>query len=183
MALKSRRKCFNAIAHINYQIRQSWKLLSWRLRLASFIGYYRSGKPPRFPVGMHGPNDDAKSFMDVPSTCVAHDIGWQWATGETWCDDEKRIPNISLAAVATSFGISSPQATIAAALALGAAELAEFTKTVGANTCIKSAQQSWRMVALYFIAYRLELAKRKKAIYLLAHNASRTIGREKLFWI
>src|ERR1700679_3741554 len=43
----------NAMAHINYEIRQSWKLFAWRLwvlgdagRNTDFLGHYPSSPPP-----------------------------------------------------------------------------------------------------------------------------------------
>src|SRR5690606_11934254 len=42
-AAQRQAEILNAIAHHNYQIRQAWKLLSWRLRVLGDLGY--SGHP------------------------------------------------------------------------------------------------------------------------------------------
>ena len=75
----------NALAHINYQIRQSWKLLSWRVRVAGSAGYYTEGDPK---IGYGTYTDalnDMKNYMSQalsnpmpPFTCVAHRRGWHW---------------------------------------------------------------------------------------------------------
>ena len=69
----------NAIAHINYQIRQSWKLLAWRYRIMG--NPYPTTKAP-FP----GPQENSKYFPNTGATkiylfCTAaynasNNVGW-----------------------------------------------------------------------------------------------------------
>ena len=65
----------NAIAHINFQIRQAWKLLTWRYRVLGTFGFQGpnpqfdklSGSPPVFPVTMKYATDsirNSKSAID-----------------------------------------------------------------------------------------------------------------------
>ena len=161
----------NALAHINYQIRQSWKLLSWRLRVAGFIGYYFY--PLRSYGGYPRLEEDSKSFASpLPFTCIAHNIGWNFGE-DNLCDaTEKRIPDINYEDMRESVGIPLLGGGKAISTAKRALEEAIGAKSVLENQCFRVGRESWRTTALYFAAYRLEIAMRKEAIYLLAHNMS-----------
>ncbi|MBC7465991.1 MAG: Tad domain-containing protein, partial [Bdellovibrio sp.] len=48
----------NAIAHVNYQIRQAWKLLTWRYRVVGTFGFQSSAPGIQFPLTLGtGPTD------------------------------------------------------------------------------------------------------------------------------
>ena len=66
----------NVIAHQNYQIRQAWKLLSWRYRV---LGQYGVGGQPsapvRHPARVNAPNRDSESAIFYPNyrqTCLLY---------------------------------------------------------------------------------------------------------------
>ncbi|MGZ3801842.1 MAG: Tad domain-containing protein, partial [Bdellovibrio sp.] len=71
----------NAIAHINYQIRQSWKLLAWRYRMLGSAGEADASCHPfnKSTKSITGDTTDTvaasgscKDFQEAPSFCVAY---------------------------------------------------------------------------------------------------------------
>lgn len=109
----------NTIAHVNYQIKQAWKLLTWRYRVLGTFGFTQSGENPRQkfpfePVGgpparfvynrsgdpltkCAGPAFDVDGeqvgIQDVPFFCIGHagfDGGWVDRT-ESNCQSSCRM--------------------------------------------------------------------------------------------
>ena len=60
----------NAIAHINYQIRQSWKLLTWRYRVLGSMGITdvpSKGGDSTFGMGLRDPPPDQDKAHELPA--------------------------------------------------------------------------------------------------------------------
>ena len=176
----------NALAHINYQIRQSWKLLSWRLRLAASVGYYykNSDSPPSHKEFDSWPdyysNDDQRSYQvevgaPPPFTCVTHHRGWNWHSSRgDWCDKlHKIIDNVSMTEITSVFGRMASSGAFDSAL--GAVQGGEDLIRENEFGCFRAGVTNWRITALYLAAYKLEQAMRKEALYVLAHNMSRPL--------
>lgn len=83
----------NAIGHINYQIRQSWKLLAWRYRMIGTAGDFEEhpfNKPTR---GLKNNDDDngipirsdAQGFYESPSFCSTYIPFKEMPPGENTC--------------------------------------------------------------------------------------------------
>ncbi len=67
----------NAIAHVNYQIRQSWKLLAWRYRMLRTAGDFEEHPYDKVNRTLKGGDDDginpsAQGFYDAPSFCITY---------------------------------------------------------------------------------------------------------------
>ncbi len=73
----------NAIGHMNYQIRQSWKLLAWRYRMLGSAGefeYHPFNKPSRSLIeaqaleGIADENTDPirNGFQEAPAFCITY---------------------------------------------------------------------------------------------------------------
>ena len=166
----------NALAHINYQIRQSWKLLSWRVRVDGSVGYYMQG-PGRGFLAYGDINQDNKPYTLLaevpPFTCVSHPNGWLWESGDptNWCyRPGLSVPRISVSEVIG--GLSSGAAFANAVLSRS--DAIAFDR-IQQDNCEAIGRINWRTAALYLVAYRLEQAMRKEALYLLAHNLSRNL--------
>ena len=87
----------NVIAHQNYQIRQSWKLLTWRYRVLGTMGL----QTPPHPVSVDGPLTEIPIFSQrtPPSVCVTYQPTWQEVQGDNLCKvHEVRIPPTSYCA-------------------------------------------------------------------------------------
>src|SRR5690606_33447098 len=94
-AAQRQAEILNAIAHHNYQIRQAWKLLSWRLRVLGDLGY--RGHPLQQTAG-NNLNDQgafgetATQAFRVPTVCVNHGA---WGNKQNMCYSENiSIPQI-----------------------------------------------------------------------------------------
>lgn len=84
----------NAIAHINYQIRQSWKLLAWRYRMLGSAGEWDENchpfnKPSRRITGstadVADSNGKCYDFQEAPSFCVTYIPFKPMPPGENTC--------------------------------------------------------------------------------------------------
>ena len=62
----------NQIAHINYQIRQSFKLFTWRYRVLGSLGLQQHPMNPN----NGGAVGSETAYSQVPSFCITHDL-WQ----------------------------------------------------------------------------------------------------------
>ncbi|XGC80736.1 Tad domain-containing protein [Bdellovibrio bacteriovorus] len=82
----------NTIAHVNYQIRQSWKLLAWRYRMLGTAGDFSEHPFDKISKGLKGNDDDdinaAKTdFYDAPSFCITYIPFKPMPPGENTCRD------------------------------------------------------------------------------------------------
>ncbi len=175
----------NVISHVNFQIRQAWKLLTWRYRILGTFGMVaQSPNAIRLPIEkIIGPtlfsNVDTKcptsgfNLNDVPAFCLAH-IGFgDWsggARGETFCKASctqldtgvsNVIPSISTVG---SFSVTGANvgAAVAGAIASANANLADI--------CKNSTRISANMLAQFLNSYGLDAAKKKLAISALFAN-------------
>lgn len=83
----------NVIAHTNYQIRQSWKLLAWRYRMLGSAGDFSEHPFDKVGGGRLRGNDDdtinpgAINFYDAPSFCITYIPFKPMPPGENTCKD------------------------------------------------------------------------------------------------
>lgn len=95
----------NTIAHINFQIRQNWKLLTWRYRILGTFGFQggSSGNSQAFPFELmptggfqfraraadgliSGPQcADGLGVQDIPFFCIGHPGFSGWPGNESVC--------------------------------------------------------------------------------------------------
>jgi len=79
----------NAIAHINYQIRQSWKLLTWRYRV---LGSMSTIDPPSSPLEKpqksNVTDSRSKSGADVYFVCLGHQYWGKFMNNEVSHGDQ-----------------------------------------------------------------------------------------------
>lgn len=95
----------NVMAHVNFQIRQAWKLMSWRYRVLGTFGLEHNGRPPpgfapvrvEFPVTWSLPdykprynplsrntacnvagNANGLTITDIPFMCLGHNGFGDW---------------------------------------------------------------------------------------------------------
>lgn len=189
----------NMMAHVNFQIRQAWKLMAWRYRVLGTFGLERNNKPGdidiQFPVQWQGSSDPrynsaSKNFVcppgagvnaegvtvtDVPFMCLGHNGFHDWISApngqtETYCKlDCKAINSMSAFAISE---IPSVGTSSIYGNALGGSIQAAITK---ANTILKDVCDSLgpittQMLALYYGNYIKDTQNRKAFIYMLAKN-------------
>ncbi len=168
----------NAIAHVNYQIRQSWKLLVWRYRILGSYGTVAkvftlpSGREPQnkdedfSPISFH----PRLNRMGVNSFCVGHSK-WGLLMGnqippireDNFCYNmETSIQlmraNLSIPGIATGFvgGLSNLNARLQAS-----------NQSI-AGDCNAYGYNSWLLAFLSTAFFLKDQTSRKQTIYKLA---------------
>lgn len=96
----------NVIAHTNYQIRQSWKLLTWRYRALGSAGDYQRHPFVKFLPGhapgsvngtLHDGIDTAHpNFYDAPAFCITYVPFSPMPADENTCKDSSTLAGIPL---------------------------------------------------------------------------------------
>lgn len=161
----------NAVAHINYQIRQNWKLMVWRYLQLGTAGM-QNGHPFKFypAPGTIASEDDTTPIQYFPGNCQSYPPYRLYSADENYC---KNVPadlsslNIPVPARSSVFGSSffSFDRTIAAASNAFADAAIKGCKNVGGV--------NWYTLARFLVAYKEELANRKQALFLVANGMSR----------
>ncbi len=186
----------NAIAHINFQMRQTWKLLTWRYRVLGTFGFQAepSGISQKFPFQPLGGNNytynaevDSKctappvlnlGVQDIPFFCVGHGgfTGWV-APGDTSCriscntfSQAKQVKSIpTIGGVSLPFGGSTGPAIDALI------NTANLTNTMICNDLSKFGGTT---IARFLAAYLQETVQRKATIEMLAGNLSASVDKQ-----
>ncbi len=89
-AAQRQAEVLNAIAHQNYQIRQAWKLLAFRIRVLGDLGYRNHPMQDQF----QGANAEVRAFgaERVPVICLNHGM---WGSNQNLCYREStNIPDL-----------------------------------------------------------------------------------------
>ncbi|WP_374073612.1 Tad domain-containing protein [Bdellovibrio bacteriovorus] len=91
----------NAIAHTNYQIRQSWKLLTWRYRILGSAGDFKehpfNKETGRLQNGDEdGINPSQLDFYEAPSFCITYIPFREMPRGENTCKDLRELSGIKV---------------------------------------------------------------------------------------
>jgi hypothetical protein len=164
----------NVIAHTNYQIRQSYKLLAWRYRMLGSAGeMYKHPYKKTTPHQLQPPLDDIvnesdpvqKNFQEAPAFCIAYVPFKEMPPNENTCKDMAGQSGISV--------FKSPPFI---------ATFQSFTST------IISASEAWRdslfkrcelfgsynyyMLGKFVVAYNFDQAERMYLISLLSQGLS-----------
>ena len=161
----------NAIAHSNYQIRQSWKLLAWRLRVIGDMG--RTGHPSNFAGSQidfkeERWNDDSTKHNGGLAVCVAHKAwSYQFAQDQNPCatfSDKNFDPDI--------LKIQKLNLGIGAALPWNIPFLNENDKLIAGfmNDCDTGSVENWRITLKWLATYRADIASRQLLIHKIANQ-------------
>jgi len=174
----------NVIAHTNYQIRQSWKLLNFRYRGLGSAGNENSNFPlycaTQYAGGTGGCrlNGPEPSNPNAPVNCILNFCsnyqGWSHLNEvENYC---KRVGclspgNIPLPKVPNSVlsGLIMPglAGTVAATINLSAGAVSSVR-----DQCRRAARRSWITLATFIFAYKWDMMNRKSLIYGLSQGLS-----------
>ena len=190
----------NVMAHVNYQIRQSWKLFTWRYRVLGTFGMEReNGKninpsdAPIFPIAWEkydkqveynsnpsnlkcaGGNADGMNFTDAPFLCMGHNGFQDWfanpGVNETFCKIECRHMSNAATNIKSLTGVGSFSWGNAN---IGKAVNEAITKT---NDSVKARCETLGPVSLanmglFYSNYYFDTLNRKKVIKVLNNNLS-----------
>ena len=167
----------NEIAHLNYQIRQDYKLLAWRYRVMGTLGRIANRDPsdPNVPPARKSsgagltekayvhPSDGAGGF---PSVCVSNDM-WSDMLDNSpeeenycWQPYDSATPPIPDVVVIAPF---VPMVGASAAFT-------RLAQQAQSTACREAGPRNWAFMMNIFYAYKLSVASRKSLIWKLREH-------------
>ena len=153
----------NQIAHINYQMRQNYKLFVWRYRVLGTI--VQPGNPLR-PPGFPSPLPDIKHINFRFALCVAGDYWKEYkdrdSTSTGFCKDILPIPTIP--PLGSGGGIVPGIGNLGGAI--------DQIRLSFANNCNEAGLVNWEMAARFLAHFRNDGVMRKRKIRRLAQKLS-----------
>lgn len=175
-AAERQAEILNEIAHLNYQIRQDYKLLTWRYRVLGTLGRQASpdgtetdaNSPPARTSQSYTLDDTpfALTNNELPAVCIANiawgDVTIQGASRENYCFRPYNTPT-------TLVRVTPPIAFfVPGVLAATASEL--LTRNQQLTDCTATGPRNWRFTMQMIYAYKLAIAARKELIFKLRRN-------------
>lgn len=160
-AASKQAEMLDVIAHQNYQIRQSYKLLAWRYHVLGTMGLYQEQPSPVWTGNM---SDTEYSQGRKPSLCVTYKPTWQEVPeNENLCNRPNlRIPPLPEVKVIAGFlGINH-----------GIAALSRQLRLQFDIQCQRLGAYNWWFAMSILHAFRLDQRNRKQVIYGIAKNLS-----------
>lgn len=162
----------NAIGHINYQIRQSWKLLAFRYRQVGSSGDFdthplkKNGLPYRIPSNEEYPPQDA-NFYETPAFCITYVPFRPMPKDENTCRNIKDNSSIALWA-------KTP--LIAGFLAFSKAfiDASEALKNSANSQCIYFGSFNWTMLAKFVVSFNFDQRDRNELIAHISNEMSQS---------
>ena len=175
----------NVISHVNFQIRQAWKLLTWRYRVLGTFGMRELDSlvlPIQNLSSTTYTGSDAKcgnsgiNLNDVPAFCVAHTGFEDWKGPNT---DTETSCNIGCNALTEGIGqqisrIRGVGSFSTSGASVGSAVNSAITasNTNLGDKCKRGTQFGARLLAKFVNAYRVDTNNRSQMIKLLLANLS-----------
>jgi len=164
----------NAIAHINYQIRQSFKLLTFRYQQLGSAGTVASetNKHPYRNDGRGITREDDKPLDFDPAFCTSY-TPWELVRGdESYCKDPQNltVPLPGVPAFGRAMGLTAFQGPIIA--------FAEELKKKSSQYCEYSMSMNWLQLAKFIAAYKYDVRNRKQLLLGIANELSKDDPRD-----
>ncbi|OQW53983.1 MAG: hypothetical protein A4S09_06220 [Proteobacteria bacterium SG_bin7] len=170
-AASKQAEILNAIAHVNYQIRQDYKLLAYRMRVIGGVGYlghpsHDSYNVPAKEVPWDVPVDGNTFYTDQPAICIGHARWVGEDADENLCRFQlNKIPALPRLPAGPPFiptygiNLQASQATEEARRAIG-------------EKCRRTAAMNWYYAAIANMIFKLDVSRRRAAIAELAKAVS-----------
>jgi hypothetical protein len=157
-AAQRQAEMLNVIAHQNYQIRQSFKLLAWRYRALGSSGPIDANAHPWRDGSMA-----EVQHQILPSICVTHATNWsQVDRQESLCREPLTyIPPMPIVPMIFPSGLNAFVAAFSVRMA-----------SVAANSCDRLGSYNWWFGMAILQAFREDQRNRKQVIYAVANNLS-----------
>ena len=152
----------NQIAHINYQMRQNYKLFVYRFRVLGSLGLKTHPYNSRSPLSSLG--DEIPATGIIPSYCVAHSYWKEYASidpNSNMCQTPKiSLPNIPTFSGGVNFipGINE------------LVRRTELQRRIFVKNCNEAGVLNWRFAARMLAHYRSDGWVRKQMIQTLARK-------------
>lgn len=174
-AAQKQAELLNQIGHVNYQVRQAYKLLTFRLRVigSASIGLGNGSRLPPHPI-FTAPqiSQEEAAFTPgwgkkpAPAVCIGSSLWHEYAKTEgnntiSLCRDLAGFAKITLPSGTGAGPLGAP---IQAAIDKVSANQELRCKTVG--------MMNWQLAASFLLGYRIEAEKRGEMLQKLADNMS-----------
>jgi hypothetical protein len=173
-AAQRQAELLNEIAHINYQIRQDYKLLTWRYRVMGTLGRRSPASSTRMPQeGSGGENDNAIQAVngydgpeELPVSCLANQFWKEFKErspqNENYCYQKYDSATVQIPippVIAGWIGLNSQVAAFAG-----------MAQNLQAMSCQNAAPLNWAWNIQILFAYKMSVAARKDTIRSLRQN-------------
>lgn len=165
----------NAIAHINYQIRQSWKLLSWRYRMLGTAGefeahpYRKLGSPKQVDAAMAvealSSNPNYRYWQEQPAFCVTYIPFKPMPPGENTC---KAIANMTPTRLWSAPPLIASHQIFSGTIR----RTSEALRINAINRCKYFGSYNFVMLAKFAVAFNTDQRDRLELISLLSRGTS-----------
>lgn len=168
----------NAVGHINYQIRQSWKLMAYRYRGVGMAGNERAN-PPYDNIGdklNSSAGSDAPFENSCPASFCVNYPAWEIMKAdinENECRDPCNGMKITLPG--NPFGSSLLSGLLQSSLPGITSAVDAFSQLANANVkrnCEDHSVLSWYALGRYIFAFKNDVANRKRVLNKLANSIS-----------
>lgn len=161
-AAEKQAELLNVIAHQNYMVRQSWKLLSWRYRVLGTMGLERGNQ--QHPIRTGETSDTLYAPAENPVLCMTYKPTWEEVPPrENLCNmQDIRIPPLPQVRVIAGFlGIN-----------VGIAALSRQLRMQFDQQRDKFGAYNWWMATSILHAFRLDQRNRKQVMLGVAKSMS-----------
>lgn len=164
----------NAIAHVNYQIRQSWKLLAWRYRMLGMAGefaahpYKKNSKSldmNQVYDGLDPSNANYRAWQEEPAFCITYIPFSPMPAGENTC---KAIANMT----PTRLWRAPPLIATHQAFSSVIRNTSEVLRNNALRRCQYFGSYNFVMLAKFVVAYNLDQRDRMELMSLLSRSTS-----------
>jgi hypothetical protein len=171
----------NALAHVNYQIRQSWKLATFRYRQIGMAGddsvhpFDTANKTLRASASVDGPLQAPTGGACPTTFCMSYSPVKGFQDSEVYCKDICKTQTITL--------LGRPQGSGMIAGLFQFPGIVQATDNISiqlaknsVETCDKSTVLNWFNVARFIWGYKSDLINRKRIFNKLANSISYSTG-------
>lgn len=168
----------NSIAHVNYQIRQSWKLLVWRYRVIGQGGDERNNPPYIANGNLKGIKDAAEIAIEqfselerdarrASNFCVNY-APFKQANNNNTCKDTllETTPKLELFTAPPQIAFFLGITGLARSMALDSLEQIRVAQRY-------AGEFNWTMLARFVVGFAIDQADRKQTINYLARGLSK----------
>ena len=170
----------NAIGHMNYQIRQSWKLLTWRYRMLGSAGEDDTGRgggnaynrvstqiSPDLDT-VETTNVNVKNFQTAPPFCIIYKPFSDVEGSNNMCKRASGMQAITLFDVPPVISISPGDRTLAATVRAFTLQML----TLAVNECKSLGSLNYTMLSRFVGAFVVDQADRLAVINAMAGQMS-----------
>lgn len=164
----------NAVSHINYQIRQSWKLMTYRYRGHGMVANRADNPPTNFDSETINPVGETDTPMSCPASFCANNKLYEFMNPtENYCKNLCGATRITLPG--NPFGASAIAGLVAPYLPgiTGAIDaLSVNARDTISEQCKQKSVLSWYQLGRYIFAYKNDVQNRKRVLNKLANSIS-----------